>query len=76
MRNGFIIDTLTSVDNQKIVKINGKVIRIYEDVIYGKNFKISAFRNVIESLFTLKQKYKDENNDSLQRLVKLVMQSL
>ena len=29
LRNGYIIDTLTSVDIQEIVKIGGKVIRIY-----------------------------------------------
>ena len=34
MRNGYIIDTLTSVDIQEIVKIGGKVIDIYEGVIY------------------------------------------
>ena len=36
MRNGFIIDTLTSVDICEIVKIGGKVIEIYEGVIYRK----------------------------------------
>ena len=34
MRNGYIIDTLTSVDIQEIVKVGGKVIEIYEGVIY------------------------------------------
>ena len=34
MRNGYIIDTLTSVDFQEIVKIGGKVIEIYEGVIF------------------------------------------
>ena len=33
MRNGYIIDTLTSVDIQEIVKIDGKVIEIYQGVI-------------------------------------------
>ena len=56
MRNGYIIDTLTSVDIQEIVKIGGKVIEIYEEVIYRKNFKISPFRKVIENLFALRQK--------------------
>ena len=32
MRNGYIIDTLTSVDNQGIVEIGGRVIQIYESV--------------------------------------------
>ena len=60
MRNGYIIDTLTSVDIQEIIKIGGKVIQIYEGVIYRENFKISPFRKVIEKLFALRKKYKDE----------------
>ena len=76
MRNGHIIDSLTSVDIQEIVKIGGKVIEIYEGVIYRKNFKVSRFRKVIDILFALRQKYKDENNDVMQLLVKLLMNSL
>ena len=34
MRNGYILDTLTSVDIQEIVKIGGKVQEIYEGVTY------------------------------------------
>ena len=76
MRNGYIIDTLTSVDIQEIVKIGGKVIEIYEGVIYRENFKVSPFRKVIDKLFALRQKYKDENNDVMELLVKLLMNSL
>ena len=76
MRNGYIIDTLTSVDIQEIVKIGGKVIQIFEGVIYRENFKVSPFRNVIDKLFKLRQKYKDEGNDVMQLLVKLLMNSL
>ena len=76
MRNGYIIDTLTSVDIQEIVKIGGKVVEIYEGVIYRENFKVSPFRKVIEKLFALRQKYKDEKNDLMQGLVKLIMNSL
>ena len=76
MRNGYIIDTLTSIDIQEIVKIGGKVIQIYEGVIYRENFKVSPFRKVIEKLFALRQKYKDEKNDLMQGLVKLIMNSL
>ena len=46
MRNGFIIDTLTSVDIQEIVKIVGKVIEIYKGAIYQENFKLSPFRKI------------------------------
>ena len=76
MRNGYIIDYLTSFDIQEDVKIGGKVIEIYEGVIYQKNFKVSPFRKVIEKLFALRQKYKDEGTDVMQLLVKLLMNSL
>ena len=76
MRNGYIIDTLTSVDIQEIIKIGGKLVQIYEGVIYRENFKISPFRKVIEKLFALRQKYKDEKIDLMQKLIKLIMNSL
>ena len=37
MRNGYIIDILTSFDIQENVEIGGKVIEIYKSVIYRKN---------------------------------------
>ena len=76
MRNGYIIECLTSVDVQKIVKIGGKVIETYEGVFYRENFKVSPFRRVFDILFKLRKKYKDENNDVMQLLVKLLMNSL
>ena len=76
MRNGYIIDHLTSVDIQEIVKIGGKVREIYEGVIYRENFKVSPFRKIIDKLFALRQEYKDERNDVMQLLVKLVMNSI
>ena len=56
IRNGYIIDTLTSIDICEIVETGAKLIEIYEEVIYGKNFTISPFRTVIEKLFALRQK--------------------
>ena len=76
MGNGYIVDTLTSVDIQEIIKIGGKVIQIYEGVINRENFKVSPFRKIIDILFKLRQKYKDEGNDVMQLLVKLLMNSL
>ena len=66
MAIGSIIDTLSLVDICEIVKMGGKVIRIYEGVIYREIFKISPFGKGIEKIFTLKQNYKDESNDLLQ----------
>ena len=76
MRNGYIIDTLTSVDINEMLKFGGEVIESYEGVIYRENFKISPFRKVIEKLFALRKKYKDEKNDLMQGLNKLIMISL
>ena len=76
MRNGYITQVLTSVDIQEIVKIGGRVVEIYEGVIYKENFKINPFEKVITKLFALREKYKEENNDVMQLLVKLIMNAL
>ena len=76
MQNGYIVDTLISVDIQEIVKIGGRVKEIYEGIIYRKKFKVSPFRKVIDKLFALRQKYKDGNNNAMQLLLKLLMNSL
>ena len=47
MRNGFITQVLTSVDKQEIVKLGGRVVQIYEGVIYRENFKVSPFEKII-----------------------------
>ena len=60
VRNGYILDTLTSIDICEIAKIGGRVVEINEGDIYRENFKISPFRKVIEKLFVSRQKYKDE----------------
>ena len=76
MRNGHIIPTLTSVDIQEIIKIGGKLIKIYEGVFYRENFKVGPFKKVIDILFALRQKYKDERNDVMQFLVTVIMNRL
>ena len=76
MRNGYFSDYLTSVDIAEINKIGGKVIEIYEGVIYREDFKINPFREVIDILFALRQKFEEEINDVMQLLVKLLINSL
>ena len=76
MRNGYFVDVLTSVDMQDIVKIGGKIIQIYEGVIYCEIFKVFPFKKVIDNLFELPRKYKDENKDVMQLLVRLFMNCL
>ena len=76
MRNGYILDTLTSADFHEIVKVGCKTIQVYEGVIYRENFKVSSFRKVIDKLLALRQKFKGEGNDVMQVLVKFLMNSL
>ena len=76
MRNGYIVDVLTTVDIQEIVKIGGMVIEICEGVIYREIFKLSPFKKVIDKLFELRQKSKIDNNDVMQLLVNLFRNSL
>ena len=56
MRNGYIIETLTSVDIQEIVKTGGKVIEIYEGVNYRENFQTSPIEKIIEKTFAIREK--------------------
>ena len=76
MRNDYITQVLTSVDIQEIVKIGGKVIQIYEGVIYREKIKVPPFEKIIDEIFALRKKYKDEGNDVMQLLVKLIMNAL
>ena len=59
MRNGYIIDTLTSVDIEEFVKVGAKVLKIYEGVIYKESFKTSLFGKTIDILGILKNIYKN-----------------
>ena len=76
MRNGFFIDTLTSVDGQEIVKIGGEAFQIYEGDIYQGDFKISPFKKVTGKVLALGRKYKDEGNVLMLNLVEVIMNSL
>ena len=76
MRNGYIVDTLPSVDIREVVKIGGKVFEISESVIHRENFEVSPFRTVSDELVASRQNYKSEKNDVKQFLVKLLRNSL
>ena len=76
MSNGYITQVLTSVDIHEIVKIGGKVLQIYEGVFYREKFEVSPFEKINGELFALRKKYKDERNEVMQLLVKLIMNAL
>ena len=68
--NSYIVDVLTSVYIQQTAKIGGKVIEIFEGIIYREIFKVSPPRKVIDKLFILRQNYQDEGNGFMHLLVK------
>ena len=70
------MDCLTCIDIQETFKLGIKLIEMYEGVFYRENLKISPFREVIDKLFDSKQKYKNEDNEVLQFLVEIIMNSL
>ena len=76
MRNGYIVDVLTSVDFQENVKIVQRVIEIFNGVTYRGDFKTSSFRKASEKVFSLWRKYQNQSNDLMQSLVKLGMNNL
>ena len=76
MRNGNNTQSLTFVDIQEVVKIGGVVIEIYEAVFYREKFKVSPVKKLLDEIFALRQSYKDEGNDVMQLLVKLIMNAL
>ena len=73
MRNGYITQILRSVE---IVIIGGVVIEIYGGVLFREKFKVFPFKKIIDELFALRQKYKDEGSDVMQLLVKLPLNAL
>ena len=64
------------MDIQEVVEMGGKVIEIYEGVVYRETFKVSPHRKVIEKLIAFRQKDKDERIGLMQNLVKLIMNRL
>ena len=76
MQNGYVTDTVTTVDVLDFIKIGGKVNEIYEGVLCRGNFKKSPFTEFLVELFALRQKFRDENNNVMQFLVKISMNSL
>ena len=75
-RNGVIHDTISSVDIQEIVKAGGKIIKIYEGIVYDENLKINPYKDFVTKLFAKRKQYKEERNDVGDELVKLLLNSL
>ena len=76
MRNGNTIDTLTSVHIQESVKTGRKVIESYEGVINRGKFKILPLKKRYRKTVCTEKKNRDEKNDLMQGLVKIIMNSI
>ena len=61
---------------KKTLGTGSKLIRMNEGVIIRKKLKVSPFREAIETLTTFGTKYKKENSEVMQLLVKLLTNSL
>ena len=58
LRNGLIVDVLTSVGIQENVKFGGNVVKVHEGANCRKKFKKSPFKKVFDEFIELRQKYK------------------
>ena len=75
MRNADFIDTSTIVDTQEIVKVGGKVSKVYEGVFNKENFETSPLRTIIKTIFNSRSRYTNEDFDIMPRFVILLLRS-
>ena len=71
MRNGIIIDTLTSVDNVEIVKCGGVILEIYEG-FFCHNLEYNPYTEFVIDMFKKRASFKSQGKDLLQNLAKKI----
>ena len=54
-KNGIVHDTISSVDIQGIIKAGGRIIKIYEGIVYEKNLQVNPYKQFVTRLFTLRK---------------------
>ena len=69
MRNGIIIDTLTSVDIVEIVKCGGVILHIYEG-FFCHNLEFNPYTEFVTDMFQKRDLFKSQGKDLLQNLAK------
>ena len=69
MRNGIIIDTLTSVDIVEIVKCGGVILDIYEG-FFCHNLEFNPYTKFVTDMFQKRDMFKSQGKDLLQNLAK------
>ena len=71
MRNGKIIDTLTSVDIVGIVKFGGVILEVFEG-FFCHNLEYNPYREFVTDMFDKRYLFKSQGKDLLQNLAKKI----
>ena len=69
MRNGIIIDTLTSVDIFEIVKCGGVILEVYEG-FFCHNLNFNPYTEFVTDMFEKRDMFNSQGKDLLQNLAK------
>ena len=71
MRNGIIIDTLTSIDIVEIVKYGGIILEIFEG-FFCHNREYNPYTEFVTDMFEKRDLFKSQGKDLLQNLAKKI----
>ena len=71
MRNGIIIDTLTSVDIVEIVKYGGVILEVFEG-FFCHNLEYNPYPEFVTDMFEKRDLFKSQGKDLLQNLAKKI----
>ena len=71
MRNGIIIDTLTSIDIVEIVKCGGIILDVYEG-FFCHNLEFNPYTEFVTDMFQKRDLFKSQGKDLLQNLAKKI----
>ena len=71
MRNGIIIDTLTSVDIVEIVKCGGEILEVYEG-FFCHNLNFNPYTEFVTDMFEKRDLFKSQGKELLQSLAKKI----
>ena len=69
MRNGIIIDTLTSIDIVEIVKCGGVILEVYEG-FFCHNLEYNLYTEFVTDMFEKRDLFKSQGKELLQNLAK------
>ena len=71
MRNGIIIDTLTSVDIVELVKYGSVILEVYEG-FFCYNLEFNPYTEFVTDMFNKRDYFKSQGKDLLQNLAKKI----